>query len=296
MPPGKFLLTHIFLSGTISFFLATTASLNKRALSALDEMRPVLTLEEKQLHLMRQKLTKMPAFPALLSSLFLLGFVFITEAIGGKPYQVEVLEGFLISSVGLRLIYLGSWWFFGTFIYHTIYQLWQVNKIYTHFTKINLYRKGPLYGLSRLTAFSAASLMVPPYGFLLISSSTINLSDPIILVFYAIITCIAIATFLWPQLGINRLQRREKAQLVDEANQRYEQLLAEFHHRVDQRAFDQLSSLDPGFSLIEAELKRLKGTSTWPWQPETLRWFISALVSPLLVWLIQFLLPRLLGR
>lgn len=85
VPLGKFLLTHIFLSGTISFFLATTASLNKRALSALDEMRPVLTLEEKQLHLMRQKLTKMPAFPALLSSLFLLGFVFITEAIGGKP-------------------------------------------------------------------------------------------------------------------------------------------------------------------------------------------------------------------
>lgn len=292
VPAGTFIPAHVYLASTLPFFLYVMDVLNQRAASALEGMRPVLDMDEGEHSSFHRRLTTLPGLPALLAIGFALMFVFLTEAIGGAPYQLELFAGYPVSTGGLRLIYLASWCFFGMFIYHTIYQLKLVNQIYSNHIRVNLYRLNPLHGLSNLSAWSAVCLIVAPYGFLLINPAA-QLTDPITLVFYIFVTFIAVVTFIWPQLGINRLQRKEKARLLDEAKKRYEKLLQELHSRVDQGEYDQIAALNPGFNLVEAELATIKRTPTWPWQPETLRWFISALVTPLFVWLVQFLLPRI---
>jgi hypothetical protein len=40
------------------------------------------------------------------------------------------------------------------------------------------------------------------------------------------------------------------------------------------------------------EHRTLEAVSTWPWQPETLRGILVAVLLPLLVWLLQRVLSR----
>ena len=48
-------------------------------------------------------------------------------------------------------------------------------------------------------------------------------------------------------------------------------------------------------SILETEQDTLNRISTWPWQPETPRFLVTALLLPLLLWVIQYVLQLLLG-
>jgi hypothetical protein len=47
---------------------------------------------------------------------------------------------------------------------------------------------------------------------------------------------------------------------------------------------------------LEIEENALKKVSTWPWQPETARYLVSALFLPLVIWLIQFVVQSVLSK
>jgi hypothetical protein len=179
-------------------------------------------------------------------------------------------------------------------VYHTAHQLVVINRIYTLHTKINLFRMKPLYAFSNLTALTAGSLIVSPYGFLWVNPE-VSINDPVILGFYTLITSIAVVTFIWPQLGIHRLQNSEKDRLLEEANQRFEAAVAELHRNVDDNNYEGMDNLNLAFLNLEKEINTIRRTSTWPWQPETIRWLFTALVLPLGLWLLQFFLQRMLG-
>jgi hypothetical protein len=223
-----------------------------------------------------------------------LGIFLLLEQVGQGPYRIEVLEGFLISTVVLRVVYIICWWCFGALLYHTIRQLSLINQIYTKYTQINLFRMKPLYGFSDLTALTAGSLIILPYGFLLMNQE-VKLTDPVVLGIYMAFTGLALITFLLPQLGIHRLQQDEKDRLLDEAYQRYDSLVANLHAAMDKRDFSDLSTFNTAIGMVEQEISTIKGISTWPWQPETLRWLFTALILPLLMWLVQFFMGKLLG-
>jgi hypothetical protein len=226
--------------------------------------------------------------------LLLLGIFLLLEMVGQGPYQIEALEGSPISRTVLRVVYVTCWWCFGVLIYHTIRQLSLINQIYTKHTRINLYRMKPLYGFSDLSALTAGSLIILPYGFLLINED-VKLTDPVVLGLYLAFTGLALITFLLPQLGIHRLQQDEKDRLLDEAYQRYDSLVTDLHNLMDKRDFGDLATLNSAIGMVENEINTIKGISTWPWQPETVRWLFTALVLPLLMWLAQFLLGKVFG-
>ena len=195
----------------------------------------------------------MPAFKTILASTLLLGIFFLLELIGSGPYRIEALEGFPISGVVLRIVYVFCWWCFGALIYHTTRQLSLINQIYTKHTRINLFRMKPLYGFSDLSALTAGTMILLPYGFLLVNEE-VSLSDPIVLGLYLVFTGLALITFLLPQLGIHRLQQNEKHRLLDEAYQRYDALVAELHAGVDEKKFRDLSKLNEVISMLEKEI------------------------------------------
>jgi hypothetical protein len=53
--------------------------------------------------------------------------------------------------------------------------------------------------------------------------------------------------------------------------------------------------LNKTLASLELEQAALRRIPTWPWEPGTLRGVLAALVLPIVIWLIQYVLQRLLG-
>jgi len=68
---------------------------------------------------------------------------------------------------------------------------------------------------------------------------------------------------------------------MDDVNRRFETLTGELHRRIDARELQDMEQLNVALSSLELERNTLAKISTWPWQPETIRWLITALVLPL---------------
>jgi len=292
IPVGTFLPVHIFLAAAISFLLAIQPYFDRRARYALETIKPALTIDEDKYQELEYQLTNLPALKSFLASILTLIFVYFTEFIGGGAYYFDALAGYPISIYLSRVTYLICWWFFGVFIYHTIHQLGLINRIYTRYTLIDLFRMHPLYGFSNLAALTAGSLIMLPYGFLYINP-TLHLTEPGVLSSILIISIIALITFFLPQLGIHRLQNVEQKFILDEINQRYKTTMGEFHNRVDTGNFDEANNLNNTLNALGDQREMINQISTWPWQPETLRWLFTAMVLPLLMWSAQYFLGRL---
>jgi len=292
--PAGTLPVHGYLAGAIALILALFHYLDERAGAALATLRPALKASEQEYGELHYRLTTLPMGSTLLASLVVLATALLNEVLAGEPYHLEALDPFPISAGLLRLIYYFCWGVFGAFIYHTVHQLRLIDRIYTRHTRISLFRMKPLYAFSNLTAFTAGSLTVIPYGFLAVSPGVV-INDPAVLVPVLIIQSVAVVTFIWPQLGIHRLQVAEKDRLLDEVYQRLKATIVELHRRVDDGELEKMDELSGTFANLETELSILKEIPTWPWQPETVRWLVTALVLPLGLWIIQYLLQRVLG-
>lgn len=294
LPPGTFLLPHIYLTAAIFFILSVMAYFDQRAESALQRIKPVLEVSDEQYLDFQYRLSHLPSLTSILAGVLAIAFVVFTELLGGGAYQMEALSGYPLSITLFRILYLVCWWFFGLFIYHSIHQLRLINQIFSNHTHIHLFRLEPLYGFSNIASLTAGSLIVLPYGFFLINPSN-QFSDPISIATYIFITLVALATFLLPQLGIHRLQVQEKERMLDEAYRHYEKILQALHLQVSEYDFEDISRVSTAFSSLEREISTIKATSTWPWQPGTLRWLFTALLLPVLLWLLQYFLGQFLS-
>jgi hypothetical protein len=166
-----------------------------------------------------------------------------------------------------------------------------VNHILTEHTRISMFRVRALYAFSGITAVSAASLIVPGYVWLAINHS---LRDPTSIAIMLPFTGLALVTFVWPQLGVRRLLAEEKGRLLDALYVRFEAAIADLRQRVDNRETEEIDELTKVFTALEIEENALKEVSTWPWQPETVRFLVSALFLPLVLWLTQLVLQGVL--
>lgn len=292
-PIGNLGIAQVYLAVVMAYMLALIHYLDNRAGMALETMRPALKAVDKEYQEMLYQLTTLPAFPTLLASLATLAFVILTEAIG-EPYRLEALATFPLSANLLRIFYLISWVVFGAFLYHTLHQLRVINHIYNEHTRIDLFQIRPLYALSNLAALTAGSLAMISYGWLLVNP-WLDRSDPLVLMPMFILLLFAVVTFVWPQLGIHRLQVAEKERLLDEASQRFKAAIDELHEKLDEGEHEAMMNLNMAMASLKIELNTLSKTPTWPWEPEVVRLLITALALPLGLWLIQLILQRTLS-
>ena len=207
-PVGTLNPVQVFMSGVIAFFLALFYYLDERAGAALAKLRPALTASEGKYQDLHFRLTTLPGWPVILASLVMLGTALLAELIN-EPYFPEALLLFQISATLFRILYLIAWCLFGAFMYHTIRQLRLINHIYTRYTRVNLFRMKPLYAFSNLSAITAGSLALIIYGFLIVNPN-MDTSDPAILSWVFVFLITALVTFVWPQLGMHRLQDAEQ--------------------------------------------------------------------------------------
>lgn len=293
VPVGTIHRFQVFFAGVIAFFLAMFYYLDKWAGSALEKLKQELMVGEEKYRELCFQLTTLPMWSTILASLILLVLNFISELITG-PYLPEAFAQYSISANILRIIYLICWILFGAFLYHTIHQLRMINHIYSNHTDINLFRMRPLYAFSNLSAFTAGSFAVIIYGFIAVNPG-MQLNDPVLLVWILLFIISALVAFVWPQLGMHRLQVAEQERLLDEAYMRMEKAVARLHQQVDEDDLEGMEDLNFAIASLEIEVNSIKSVRTWPWEPETLQILVTALALPLGLWFIQLILERLFG-
>jgi hypothetical protein len=103
------------------------------------------------------------------------------------------------------------------------------------------------------------------------------------------------AAFLLPLLSMHLRLAGEKARLESEVNQAVELAYRELRDQVRSKAMARVDELDKALSGLFRMREAVAKLPTWPWQPETLRGLLAAVGLPIVIWLIQFGLQRILG-
>jgi hypothetical protein len=111
----------------------------------------------------------------------------------------------------------------------------------------------------------------------------------------AVLAAMALATFVTPLLGAHRVLVEEKNRLLGEVGNRLRPILADLHQDVDSGKLRRMDNLSKAFASLEMERNLLEKVPTWPWEPQTVRGLIGALLLPVAVWLIQLVLQRVIG-
>ncbi|HLF81337.1 MAG TPA: hypothetical protein VI410_06165 [Anaerolineales bacterium] len=272
---------------------------DRRARTALERFRPVLRPEAGVEARLRYELTTLPARPTILAGAIGLAFGVLGSLGMGMDLRTYPVFGMNTTQTGylfLAATFIPTLWVWFTFIYHTIHQLRVVRRIYAQETRVDLYRLRPIYALAELTALAAVGFAVYTYPWLedlLNAASELNLAAVVLNVpFFAW----PIVIFLWPLWGAHRTLVELKEAALTEAATRSKSLSALLHERIDQQKLSAIDEVHKAITALEFETARLLKIPTWPWHPGTFRGLLAAVLLPLVLWIVQFGLQRLLVK
>ena len=97
---------------------------------------------------------------------------------------------------------------------------------------------------------------------------------------------VGVACFILPLVGIHGRLAGEKGRLMEAANERLHVATAELYRRIDSgelAGVTELNNAVTGVTTIRTQITRLP---TWPWSPDVLRGFVTALILPILIWVV----------
>jgi hypothetical protein len=293
-PVGTLDPKYLVLPAICVYVVPLVQYIDKAAASAIDSFRPALALNDEAFKLLRYRLTTMP---------WLSTFLISAVASVAGPFLIRVVTG-LDPGITFRfsnttygaLVDLGlaglTGWCTTAVLYHTFRQLALISNILTHHTQIDLYETQSLYAFSNVTARTAIGLLIPIYAWVLVGlGGWKSWVGPTATVVY---TMVGIILFVWPLLGVHKLLEKEKHRLQTEAARHMKNASADLHHRLDVHDLGGITDLKDAMEGLVIEKSDLDRISTWPWQADTARWLLTALLLPAILWLIQNLISKFL--
>jgi hypothetical protein len=303
---GKLRWMYVFYAFYGVYFLAAIHYLDSWTKTALVTFQKTLDVGEAEQSLLLYRLTTMPAKPVLLlGAASLAGMIILT-----RPLILPLWEamGFFHASIAAMLVDFGLFSFNGmiitVFVYHSLRQLRWISQIHSTATRINLFQLRPLYALSGLTYRTACILLI--VGFIIeqqYETHEVFTSDPyalrmswlFVLISIVIYSLLAVAVFFIPLLGLHQRLVNEKERLQAEADSRLQTRIQELHQRIDIGQLQDADAIYSHLSSLGLERDILAKLPTWPWQPGTLNLILTAVLLPILLWIIQQVLERWAG-
>jgi hypothetical protein len=177
--------------------------------------------------------------------------------------------------------------------YHTIRQLRLVSRILGLVERVNLFRLDPVYAFARVTAKTGVS-------WLLLTGATLivfpfRLINVTVVALYLTQVVFALGAFVLPLWNVHQRLVAEKRRLLAAVNRRLEVAIHRLHEALDGDDLARVKEIDTALGGLGSERKVLSSIPTWPWSTATLSGFVSALVLPVALFLIQLALKNLLG-
>jgi hypothetical protein len=213
---------------------------------------------------------------------------------GSVPPYLAGSAGTAISTASIMIPFILTNGLFVLLVYHTIHQLLHVSRIYTNHTRIDIYQLQSLYALSLPGAITSLSLIAFAYGLYAITPPGTQ-EDPVQIGIYLVVAGAASAAFALPLIGAHRALVAEKKASLAGVSSRFKAITVELHHELDSGRLSQMEALNRALASLQIEQDVLRKIPTWPWDPAAVRALVAALLLPVAVWIIQFLLARFLG-
>ena len=291
-PPGSFDIARITDGVYSVYFLALIHYLNHVAGRALARFRPLLDASDAEVQRLSYSLTVLPAglgYVALLAGAVL--------ALGGILLD-PIAFGLADPSPAFAWVYMVAVVTFNTalfvaFVLHGIRQLWLIDRLHNRAVAVDLLNPAPLYAFSAVTVRTGLGLIFFAW-FMVVQDPTPGL-NLVSIVGVTTLLLLGIASFVAPLLGMHERLVEEKQRLVGEVGQRLNVVFDRLHASVDTFELAETDKIHQALTSLKVERDLLEHLPTWPWRPETLRGFITALVTPILVWVLTWLLERILG-
>jgi hypothetical protein len=198
------------------------------------------------------------------------------------PVYVAYLPSFL---AGYSLLAVG--------VLYTLRWLGLVSTIHREATAVDVFDREPIYAFSRLTLLSGISFLIGAY-YSLTANAAFQVGNATSLVFIGVTMTFAVIAFVVPMWGIHERLAREKEALLQDAERRTNLLAAELYARIDAGRFDSTEVVNTSLAGLVTLRERIERLPTWPWRPELLRGFVSALLLPLAVFILTRFISDLL--
>jgi hypothetical protein len=173
---------------------------------------------------------------------------------------------------------------FPLLVLHTIRQLRLVIRIHREATAIDPFDREPVYAFSRLTVVTGIAYVIVGYYGLAVNGA-FQAGNAVSLITLTSTFVVGIVTFVVPLWGIHDRLVHEKALLVRDVESRLGRLGDEMYRRVDAGAFDQTKAVGDSIAGVSTLRDRIARLPTWPWPPNVLRGFITALLLPVIVYI-----------
>ncbi len=311
-PIGTFSRVHAFGAFITPYALGLMHYLDQSASASMKSFRPALRSDDMYSRL-AYVLTTLPPRPTLLSGFVgvIAGLALVLFAILLLPFPSpgmtmadalpsHVLRGFVALfeigptpasyAVTFGLLVL-NWFVGGTLVLHTVRRLSLVARLYRRHTNVDIFRQAPLYALSRLTAQTTIGAVLVVYGIASVPTYVSQIPGRVMVAFIALL---AAASFALPLVGVHRVLAGERDRLLEGISDRLRSAGAELHQRIDREHYQGMDELNKALAGLEIERNMIATMPTWPWQPETFRWVLAAMILPVVIWVIQILLQRAL--
>ncbi len=276
-----------------AYFLALIHVLNRVARASFEDFRPALGPHAQHAKL-AASMTSTPDRPAVIAIaiaevLITIGFL----SNGGQRDRLRLLPP------SLAVAEFVAWWIaiavIALAVLHIVRQLRLVNRLHGEATVIDLFDPSAIIAFSRFTSSTAIGLLVVPI--LSIGSASLQpTTSPTVfdLAQQVALVLLAITAFVLPLLGMHDRMAKEKGRLLREVNERLKGTTARIHQGVDADRLAEADQLNKTLNSLLSERDVVGRFSTWPWSPNTLRGFGSAILLPLVIWLLIRVLERVI--
>jgi hypothetical protein len=179
-------------------------------------------------------------------------------------------------------------------IIHIGRQLRLVARIHREALAIDPFDRAPLYAFSWLTAQAGLLFLIITYYSLTVNGA-FQQGNVVSLAGLAVGFLTGAACFVVPLWGIHGRLVTEKDRLLGDVDQRAARLGAEMFARIDAGAFDATKAVSDGLTGVGALRERITRLPTWPWPPQLFRGFLSALLLPVVVYVVSRIVGGQIG-
>lgn len=276
--------------------LWATQSLSGFAIRTLAALEPILTIGPDERETLARDLTRTPPIWAAVA--LVVGTVSGVDSLITTPESWGVPASWppFTAALGIVVAVLNTTVVLA-FVARLLHQTRVIDRIHRGAVRIDLFRLEPLYGFAAFLSRAAILLIgISMGGFslvILVVAQTFTLATSDYILFGATLVVVVVA-FVIPVRGLHDRISDEKDRRLGEVHASLATVVAEMERRIAASDLEGAGRLNDAISAANSAVSTVSRAPTWPWRPETLRAFVSAVLLPIALWVVITVLERLL--